>query len=72
MNLVGVLRGNHGIVAKTSLDVCEVEVMGMRIGRETFELLRTVVLLRRGGAYSFMNLYGGPQYLKVQSCQDAE
>lgn len=70
--LVSILRGNHGIIAKTSLDICEVEVIGMRIGKETFELLKTVILLRKGSKYEFSHIYGGPQYLKVQPCQQPE
>jgi hypothetical protein len=64
------LRGNHGIQSKSSLDICEVEVIGMKIGKEIFELLRTVVLLQTEGGFEFMNIFGGPQYFKVQDFRD--
>jgi hypothetical protein len=70
LSLVQVLRGNHSIMAKTSLDICEVEVIGMRIGKEVFELLKTVILLKKGKRYEFMNIISGPQYLKVQAIDD--
>jgi hypothetical protein len=37
----------------------------MRIGVEVFEMLKTVVLLRKEQGYVFTKLLGGPKYLKL-------
>jgi len=33
LKLVRLLRGNHGILQKATLDSCEMEVIGMRTGK---------------------------------------
>jgi hypothetical protein len=67
LSLVAVLRGNHGIRSRAAKALLkyDVEPIGMRIGAEVFELLKTVVLVRKEQAYVFTKLLGGPKYLKL-------
>lgn len=37
----------------------------MRMGVEDFELLKTVVLVKKEQGYVFTKLLGGPKYLKL-------
>ena len=69
--LARLLRGNHGILSRSALDICELEVIGMKTGKEIFELLRTVVLFKTEEGYAFKHFFGGPQYFKAVSCTDS-
>ena len=60
------------MLQKTTLDACEMEVVGMRIGKELCEHLSTAVLLQRGDKKEFFDMIGGARYFKLRNCRNSE
>ena len=49
--MVSFLRGNFGIVPRTELDKCEMEVLELKMGKELFSELNTAVFVRWGSRF---------------------